>query len=175
MKKAIVLTFLVLLLPACGILQQGEGVVFNDTPATTQIETVELVPYYTTNLVNGVDVITTNFVTRSVVKDVEYSKTEINPQVEMVAKNVGGYFGPIGEGVTGLALLALGVYGNVRSSINKRKAIKKQKATTSLVNSIEIAKDVIKDVDPEKYQDFINQIKGQQTYDGTREEIRELL
>lgn len=172
MKRLLLVIGIALLLPACGLLQRGEQVVFNEEAQKAQVEVVEMVPYLSTNSLGQVS---TNYTAQTVLKEVDYQAVKINPQVDKVAKNVGGYFGPVGEGITGLALLALGVYGNIKSSINKRKAISKEREATTLVESIEIAKDVIQDIEPAKAQEFIDQIKRKQELTGTREGIRKMI
>ena len=166
----IIIAFLIL--PGCSVLQKGNDLVFDSTPKTVKVETVEMIPFAITNSLGQ---ISTNFVAQKVVKEVPYQEATINPQVESIAKNVGGYFGPIGDGITGLALVALGIYGNIRNSINKRKAIRNEKASTVLVESVEIAKEVIEDLEPAKVQEYIDLIKRKQELSGSRDDIRKLI
>ncbi len=131
-----------------------------------------------------IPILTTNLIFENIELPILYNEKNLKPEVKSILETTGGFFGPLGEGIAGLGLLALGLYAKMQNIFKRKKAEQlaqkeidldmTKKTGYSLIESVEIAKDIINEIDEQKLKAYIDKIKRHQNLSGTRESIRNM-
>lgn len=196
----ILLPIVALMASGCGTMTGPDSPVFDTITVTNYVERTVQVPAVVTNYVessfftdvldeNGkflgtekrseyVPKVQTNIITKAIQVPIVYDQLKLSEETSGMTKTIGGFFGPIGEGVAGIILLGLSsvaAYTNKRKEQEAKAKAGVERANATLINNIEAAKEVIKLLDPDQLDEFLQKIKRAQTQDQTRDLIRKAL